>query len=623
MGINVGLSLPESTGQSDMNYVYEVISCKNVSPTTAVYTLHNTDPDRPLPYQPGQYATMSFMRNGRPTPARCFSIASSPTEQHVLQFAMRIKGRYTQAVTKHVQTGDKLTIGGPFGSFIFNAERDKAAVFLAGGIGIAPFMSMIRYATRLELDNEIVLLYACRSQADAPFAEELMYHEQKNPHFKVVYVMGDGELSRFAGHQAVNGFINPQLLDQIIGGNYAPYSFFMCGPPPFMAPLEAALIEHGVPKNRILAEAFNQTKRMSEKGLSWPAKIYSLTAVSLMLTPAIVIAADIQSPTRKISFKTVDEKISDVESSQVTDESVRQTEIDNALDGTHDEHQDDETTTSDETSTQVKPSTVTKPGSSSTRPSAPGANTTAPTLTFGANATAVTVGGSVTLSWTVGGTSPTCVAEGGWSGGKATGGNQVVSPTSTTTYKLTCTNAAGTVTKSVTVTVSAAPVAPTANLSVSSSSIVSGQSTTISWNTGGSGPITCNATGGWSGSKGASGSQVVSPTSTTTYILTCSNSVGTSTKSITVTVNYAPTASLSAGATTIMEGDSTQLSWSTTGTGPITCNATDGWSGSKPASGSQSVSPASTKTYTITCSSPYGSQTRSITITVEPHSNGS
>jgi ferredoxin-NADP reductase len=607
-----------------MNYVYEVISCKNVSPTTAVYTLHNTDPDRPLPYQPGQYATMSFMRNGRPTPARCFSIASSPTEQHVLQFAMRIKGRYTQAVTKHVQEGDKLTIGGPFGSFVFNAERDKAAVFMAGGIGIAPFMSMIRYATRLELDNEIVLLYASRSQADAPFAEELMYHEQKNPHFKVVYVMGEGELTRFAGHQAINGFVTPDLLDQVIGGNYAPYSFFMCGPPPFMAPLEAALIEKGVPKSRILAEAFNQTKRMSEKGLSWPAKIYSLTATSLLLTPAIAIVGDIQSPTRKDSFKTVEDKVVDVESSTVTDESVRQAEIDNALDQTSDEHAGHESDADGASSTAETKTDTPKTGSSSSgSPTTPVAKT-APTLTFGANATAVTVGGSVTLSWTAAGTSPvTCTAEGGWSGGKATSGNQVVSPTSTTTYKLTCANSAGTVTKSVTVTVSAAPVAPTANLSVSSSSIVSGQSTTLSWNTGGSGPITCNATGGWSGSKGASGSTVVSPTSTTTYILTCSNSVGTSTKSVTVTVNYAPTANLSATETTIMEGDSTQLSWSTSGTGPITCTGSGGWSGSKGPSGSQAVSPTSTKTYTLTCSSPYGSQARSITITVEPHSHGS
>jgi ferredoxin-NADP reductase len=439
---------------------------------------------------------MSFMRNGRPTPARCFSIASSPTEQHVLQFAMRIKGRYTQAVTKHVNPGDKLTIGGPFGSFVFNAERDRAAVFLAGGIGIAPFMSMIRYATRLELDNEIVLLYACRSQDDTPFAEELMYHQQKNPHFKVIYVMGEGALDRFAGHQAINGFVTPDLVDQVVGGNYAPYSFFMCGPPPFMAPLETALLDHGVPKSRILAEAFNQTKRVGEKGMSWPAKIYSLTAASLLLTPAIVIAADIQSPTRKDSFKTVDEKVVDVDSSQVTGESVRQAEIDSALDqtsDTHDEHQTEDTST---TADHSKTTTETKSGSGGSTTAPSGAKVSAPSLTFGANATAVTVGGSVTLSWTAGGTNPICTAEGGWNGTKSLNGNQVVSPTATTTYKLTCSNSAGTVTKSVTITVSAAPVAPTANLSASSSSIVSGQSTTLSWNTSGSGPITCNATGG-------------------------------------------------------------------------------------------------------------------------------
>jgi ferredoxin-NADP reductase len=286
-----------------MSHIYEVISCQQTSPTTMTFTLHNTTPDYPLAYQPGQYATISFMRHGRPTPARCFSITSSPTEQDILQFSIRVKGHYTKSAARYIKAGDKITVGGPFGGFIFNAERDKTSVFLAAGIGIAPFMSMIRYATRLGLPNEIVLLYGCQNQEDVPFAEELMYIEQINPHFHVVFAISQGSLTRFASHRAVNSRVTPELLYQVIGGAYTSHSFFICGPSTFMKSMMGTLQANHARKDRILSEAFSQAAQKHGSWMTWPSHIYAVTAASLLVGSGVTLAHDIATPKANIVVK--------------------------------------------------------------------------------------------------------------------------------------------------------------------------------------------------------------------------------------------------------------------------------------------------------------------------------
>lgn len=441
-----------------------------------VFTLHNTDPDYPLAYQPGQYAAISFMRHGRPTPARCFSMASSPTEQDILQFAIRVKGHYTRSAARYIQPGDKISIGGPFGGFIFNTERDKTSVFLAGGIGIAPFMSMIRYATRLGLTNEIMLLYGCQSQEDVPFAEELLYLEQVNPHFHVVFAISRGPLTRFAGRRAVAGHVTPELLHQIIAGAYATHSFFICGPPRFMSTMLDTLKTNGTPADHILTEAFSQAAQKRGAWISRPAHVYALTAAGLLLGSATVMAQDVvkNKSTTKINKKNA--------SSANGEDGSRQSDINDVLSGLPDDLDDFTSTTVDgdaettdvgmgdilidegtgltpEGTPTTKPSTSTGStgGTSGGGSSTGGSSTvtkTKPTVTFSASASSVVAGGSTTLSWSTGGTAPiTCTASGGWSGGKATSGSQSVRPSATTTYTLSCSNSAGTTARSVTVTV--------------------------------------------------------------------------------------------------------------------------------------------------------------------------
>ncbi len=235
----------------------------------------------------------------------------------------------------------------------------------------------------------------------------------------------------------------------------------------------------------------------------------------------------------------------------------------------------------------------------------------APTVTITASSSSIISGQSSTLTWSTTNAN-SCTASGGWSGTKATTSSEVVSPTATTTYTLVCNGNGGTGTSSATVNV-AAPTAPTVSITASSTSIISGQSSTLTWSS--TDATSCTASNGWSGSQSTSGTQVVSPTATTTYTLACSGAGGTATSSATVNVAPAagaPTVSFVADPTFLAIGQSSSLTW--TSTNATSCSASGGWSGTKTATGTMVVIPTATTTYSLTCSGTGGSATSTLTI---------
>ncbi len=161
---------------------------------------------------------------------------------------------------------------------------------------------------------------------------------------------------------------------------------------------------------------------------------------------------------------------------------------------------------------------------------------TAPTLTFSANPTSVQMGSSSLLTWdSTNATS--CTASNGWSGSKAVDGSQSVTPSATTMYQLECVGAGGTTTQSVVVNVvpvTPEPEDPELIFTAGQSTINEGATTTLSWDS--TNANSCVASGGWSGSKAVDGSEVVGPTATTTYTLTCTGDGGSVAVSLTVNV---------------------------------------------------------------------------------------
>lgn len=272
---------------------YIVEENTKITPSTLLLSVRRDETERPLAFQPGQYAAISYEKRGKLSPARCFSIVSSPTDQHILQFSMRIRGKFTTALSK-LQKGDILDVIGPFGGFVFDIANDQQAVFIAGGIGITPFMSMFRYLSTLQATNEVTLLYSCATQDDIPFKDELLAIEEKQPNLKVIFVIGQGAINNLPAKQTTSGRITTELLDKVTKKNYKDQRFFICGPPFFMKPMTGLLTKQGSPMSNILTESFTQSSPRQTSILgSWPANVYALGAIGLALGSFVIMVNDL------------------------------------------------------------------------------------------------------------------------------------------------------------------------------------------------------------------------------------------------------------------------------------------------------------------------------------------
>lgn len=241
-----------------------------------------------------------------------------------------------------------------------------------------------------------------------------------------------------------------------------------------------------------------------------------------------------------------------------------------------------------------------------------------PTLNFEADPETITEGDSSTLTWSSE-NATSCEASGDWSGSKALDGEAEVTPTETSTYTLSCEGPGGDITKSVTVTVTPLPTPePTVTLTALPVTINEGGTSTLTWSS--TNATSCEASGGWSGSKSLSGNAIVSPSATTTYILTCQGDGGSDDDSATVNVILdeipSPILTFGGSPTSITLGGTSTLTWSSTNT--TLCEATNAWSGTTTLSGNTIVAPTTTSTYVLTCSGPGGSTQDDVTITVNP-----
>jgi ferredoxin-NADP reductase len=107
--------------------------------------------------------------------------------------------------------GSRARIEGPMGSFSLHNNTARPAVFLAGGIGIAPFLSMLGYATEKKLRHPIVLFYANRYLEDAAFIDALWKLERANPRFRFVPILTRTDKD-YRGWKGETGHLSTEML---------------------------------------------------------------------------------------------------------------------------------------------------------------------------------------------------------------------------------------------------------------------------------------------------------------------------------------------------------------------------------------------------------------------------
>lgn len=212
-------------------------------------------------FKPGQYAMLSFYDQvGKLFINHPFSIASRPNQSGKLVFGVKILGKFTQNLQK-LAIGSQVEILGPFGDFVFNPKKHNEAVFIAGGIGITPFISAAEYATANNLTNNLTLLYSVRTLKDALFYDRIKELSRLNSNFKAKLKLTQETLTNSVEH-CESGYITKEVISETVG-LLVNKDFFICGPEKFMKAMENNLLALGVPSKKIHQEAFNVTPNLS------------------------------------------------------------------------------------------------------------------------------------------------------------------------------------------------------------------------------------------------------------------------------------------------------------------------------------------------------------------------
>ena len=182
--------------------------------------------------------------------SRTFSIASAPHEPQ-LTIATRMRDSAFKRRLKSAEPGLEVEIDGPAGVMVLHEDVARPAVFLAGGIGITPFVSMARDAAHRRLPHLIVLFYANRRPQDGAYLDELRALERRNPNYRMVATLSDPP----AGWKGETGFIDRAMLHRHLADPLKPVYYF-AGPPAMAMAMQSMLGELGVAEADMRSEEF-------------------------------------------------------------------------------------------------------------------------------------------------------------------------------------------------------------------------------------------------------------------------------------------------------------------------------------------------------------------------------
>ena len=207
-------------------------------------------------YSPGQFQFITFRSKGLPVEEHHWTISSSPADEGVTASTIKELGDFTSLIGS-VKPGDKAVIQMPFGkySYIFN-DNKKGCVFLAGGIGITPAMSMIRHMRDSATAMDVLLMTGNTAENDIPFGKELgEIAAEKHPALKVVHVLSRPE----PGWGGEKGHVDKGMILKYLGNSVQERFFYVSGPGPFVRAAVKAAKEAGVRDDMIDSEIFSLT----------------------------------------------------------------------------------------------------------------------------------------------------------------------------------------------------------------------------------------------------------------------------------------------------------------------------------------------------------------------------
>jgi predicted ferric reductase len=229
--------------------------------TTSIY-FAGPDMERFKNRKPGQYASIRIFKDGAWSTPHPFTLSSAPGDA-ALRMTIKKSGAFTSSIPD-IEPGTPIQCSGPYGQFCKDIASSKAIVMIAGGVGITPFLSVLRHFRETTADNEVTLFWANKTPRDAFAAKEL---EDLTRQLKLAVVH---VFSRVAptDQTAVPVFTDSRpgsisheygRLDQEIFRRHlssADASFYLCGPPAMQQAMLEELSLFGVEPGKVDKEAF-------------------------------------------------------------------------------------------------------------------------------------------------------------------------------------------------------------------------------------------------------------------------------------------------------------------------------------------------------------------------------
>jgi ferredoxin-NADP reductase len=262
------------------------------TPTTKTFRLSSHDGRLLPPFQAGQYLNI-FLEVAGVRTSRPYSIASSPSQTGYYDITIRsmADGFVSNYFLEQVQVGDAFESTSPAGTFFYNPLfHGKDLVFLAGGSGVTPFMSMIREVSQRGLDRRIHLIYGSQNRQDIIFRDEI--EQVAARHANIAASMVISNPSR--GYKGLKGFITAEIIKEVLG-DVSSQTFYVCGPELMYTLCLAELERLGVARRKIRTEVYGPPKDVTKQP-GWPGEIKPDAVFKLALKGGREIAAKASEP---------------------------------------------------------------------------------------------------------------------------------------------------------------------------------------------------------------------------------------------------------------------------------------------------------------------------------------
>jgi ferredoxin-NADP reductase len=206
-------------------------------------------------YRPGSYFWVELPDRGHQDEKglrRHISLATSPTERPLVGLATRIRDTAFKRTLTELEVGDEVLVEEPKGSFLLPEDTEQPYVFVAGGIGITVFRSMLRFIAEEGLPHRVTLVYSNRDRESAAFLDELEELERANPNLRLVLTMTDDE-----DWDGETRRIDAEMLRDTLDGPLDSFTYLIAGPPGLVEAVAGALAGAGVPEEQVRPERFS------------------------------------------------------------------------------------------------------------------------------------------------------------------------------------------------------------------------------------------------------------------------------------------------------------------------------------------------------------------------------